>query len=51
MPEGGLAASYFKKEVVFMSSEMILFLNFLVEKGYIASYHVTKNKVYVIIKK
>jgi hypothetical protein len=50
-PEGGLATSDSKKEVVFMSLEMILFLNSLVEKGYIVSYRVTKDKVYVIIKK
>jgi DNA-binding PadR family transcriptional regulator len=34
-----------------MSFEIIHILNFLVEKGYIVSYRVTKNKVYVIIKK
>jgi hypothetical protein len=34
-----------------MGFEIIRFLDFLVEKGYIVSYRVTKDKVYVIIKK
>ena len=31
--------------------ELIRFLNFLIESGYIHSFRVTKEKIYVIIKK
>lgn len=39
-----------KKEVVFMRNEFILFLTSLVDVGYLVSFRVTKDKIYVTIK-
>ena len=40
-----------KKEVIFMRFELIALLSWLVREGYITSFHVTKDKIYVTIKK
>ena len=40
-----------KKEVVFMGYDLIRFLTFLVNVGALQSFRVTKDKIYVIIKK
>ena len=40
-----------KKEVVFMRIDRLLILSLLLEAGYITSFHVTKDKIYVTIKK
>lgn len=43
--------SFFCKGVVFMRIDLIVILSFLLERGYVKSFRVTQDKIYVTIKK